>query len=559
MAGGRCSSHPLKIFRVLLVLEIMTAVGLVPDDVVSLTGRFRLVLAQGSWEVLVQNAGISSMHTAVTHFGNVVLLDRTNIGPSQLPLNGGRCRANPADRVSQQDCTAHSAVFTPGSNSIRPLFIFTDTWCSSGQFIGDGTLVQTGGDSDGFSKIRAFAPCGDDGECDWVESTDTQLQNGRWYATNQLLADGRQIVVGGRNVFTLEYVPANGQGAINLPLLTQTDDGVQYDNLYPYLHLLPNNQLFIFANRDSILYDWQTDTVVRSLPTIPGEPRNYPAAGSSVMLPLTSESGWTNPEILVCGGAPYGAYLNPAGELPASQTCGRIAPLAGAAVDWAMETMPMRRNMGDMVLLPTRDVLIVNGAGSGAQGWGNAQNPVQTPVLYHPQAAAGTRFQSLTASDIPRVYHSTANLLPDARILVAGSNTHEFYTLTGDLPTELRIEAFSPPYLAAGGAADRPRFIDAPASLAYAATFTVTVATAAANPTAMELNLASAAFVTHSFGQGQRLLKLGVLARTNVERNQYAVTSTAPPNAVVAPSSYYMLFAVDYAGVPSIATWVKIG
>ncbi len=103
MAGGCCSSHALKIFRVLLVLEIMTAVGLVPDDVVSLVGRFRLVHAQGSWEVVVQDAGISSMHTAVTHFGNVVLLDRTNIGPSQLPLNGGRCRANPDDRVSTKD------------------------------------------------------------------------------------------------------------------------------------------------------------------------------------------------------------------------------------------------------------------------------------------------------------------------------------------------------------------------------------------------------------------------------------------------------------------------
>jgi hypothetical protein len=31
----------------------------------------------------------------------------------------------------------------------RPLFIFTDTWCSSGQFRADGTLVQTGGDADG--------------------------------------------------------------------------------------------------------------------------------------------------------------------------------------------------------------------------------------------------------------------------------------------------------------------------------------------------------------------------------------------------------------------------
>jgi hypothetical protein len=129
MAGGRCSSHhALKIFRVLLVLEIMTAVGLVPDDVVSLTGRFRLVLAQGSWEVLVQNAGISSMHTAVTHFGNVVLLDRTNIGPSQLPLNGGRCRANPADRVSTKDifplaCCDHRFFCFFGSQRFSIMFI----------------------------------------------------------------------------------------------------------------------------------------------------------------------------------------------------------------------------------------------------------------------------------------------------------------------------------------------------------------------------------------------------------------------------------------------------
>jgi hypothetical protein len=54
----------------------------------------------GSWEVVVQNAGIASMHTAVTHFGNVVLLDRTNIGPSLLPLPKGICRDNRLDRVS---------------------------------------------------------------------------------------------------------------------------------------------------------------------------------------------------------------------------------------------------------------------------------------------------------------------------------------------------------------------------------------------------------------------------------------------------------------------------
>ncbi len=121
MAGGCCSSHAMKIFRALLVLEIMTAAGLVPHDVVVslMVGRFRLVHAQGSWEVVVQNAGISSMHTAVTHFGNVVLLDRTNIGPSQLPLNSGRCRANPADRVSTT-----KDIFPLGCCDHRFFFIF---------------------------------------------------------------------------------------------------------------------------------------------------------------------------------------------------------------------------------------------------------------------------------------------------------------------------------------------------------------------------------------------------------------------------------------------------
>ena len=57
------------------------------------------VEAQGFWETVVDNAGISTMHAAVTHYGNVVLLDRTNIGPSQLPLDGGRCRDNAQDRV----------------------------------------------------------------------------------------------------------------------------------------------------------------------------------------------------------------------------------------------------------------------------------------------------------------------------------------------------------------------------------------------------------------------------------------------------------------------------
>jgi hypothetical protein len=64
--------------------------------------QFLQVEAQGSWEVVVENAGIASMHTAVTIYNNVVLLDRTDIGPSQLPLPDGECRNDPNDEVSEQ-------------------------------------------------------------------------------------------------------------------------------------------------------------------------------------------------------------------------------------------------------------------------------------------------------------------------------------------------------------------------------------------------------------------------------------------------------------------------
>ncbi|KAG0571108.1 hypothetical protein M758_6G202800 [Ceratodon purpureus] len=505
------------------------------------------VEGQGYWEVVVPNAGIASMHSAVTHLGSVVLLDRTNIGDSQLPLPNGVCRDNPADRANTHDCTAHSALYTPGSNAIRPLFVFTDTWCSSGQFDGNGMLVQTGGDADGVTKIRTFTPCGD-GNCDWVE-TATNLQEGRWYASNQILPDGTQIVVGGRGSTTVEYVPANGRGTSYLDLLATTGDA-QQDNLYPFVHLLPNNQLFIFANRDSCLFDWQTNTIVGTLPQIPGEPRNYPSAGSSVMLALSAADGFTYAEVLVCGGAQYGAYMSGNTGAPASKTCGRIAPLAAGA-GWAMEDMPQARTMGDMVLLPSKQVLIINGAAAGSQGWGGASNAVTAPDLYSPYNAAGTRFQTLTGTNVPRVYHSTANLIQDGSVIVAGSNTHQFYTFTGEFPTELRVERFIPPYMGGG-----IQVTAGPATLAYGAAFTVTVA--ANNPTTIELNLIAPPFVTHSYSMGQRLLQLAVSAPAGDGNGGYNVDSTAPPSNVVAPAGYYMMFPVA-DGAVGYAWWVKIG
>lgn len=514
------------------------------------------VHSQGSWQLLVQDAGIASMHTAVTRFGNVIFLDRTNIGPSEINLTNGLCRNNPNDLTLTHDCTAHSVLFSPDTNSIRPLFIYTDTWCSSGQFFMDGTLVQTGGDNDGLMKVRRFTPCPSNGTCDWVESSTDFLQDGRWYATNQLLPDGRQIVVGGRSVFTYELIPAYGESKVELPFLQQTND-VQNDNYYPFVHLLPDGNLYIFANRDSIIYNYQTATVVMTFPTIPGEPRNYPSAGSSVMLPLSGDDSYENVEVLVCGGAQLYCFLYPAPFPNASQTCGRISVTSANPV-WEMETMPFRRAMGDMVFMPTGDVLIINGAQNGCQGWGNAINPTLWPVVYQPDAASGNRFVTQNPSTIPRVYHSTANLLPDGRILIAGSNTHQFYTFTSDFPTELRVEAFSPAYLDSSNDANRPDILSAPSTIVYNEQFSVLVYVNTPPQGNFGINMISSPFTTHSYSQGLRFLRLSVNGQANAgTSNAFLVNVTAPPSPTVAPPSYYMLF-VENQGIPSTASWVQI-
>lgn len=519
---------------------------------------FRVADAQlpGTWELLAENGGIASMHTVVTHYGTVVLLDRTDIGESRISLPPGNCRDNSNDQALQHDCSAHSVLFNPATNEIRPLKIITDTWCSSGQVLPDGTLLQTGGAMDGNKKFRKFAPCPAEELCDWTELEDQELKQGRWYSTNQILPDGRVIIVGGKDSHSVEYYPPSPIDPIAMPFLAQSGDD-QLDNLYPYVHLLPNDHLFIFANTESVLYDYKTNTVLKQYPALEGGPRNYPSAGSSVMLPLTPEDGYAKGEIVICGGARYGAFLERV-PLSANGSCGRMVATDNAP-SWAVEDMPFVRIMGDMVMLPTGDVMILNGAQAGSQGFGLASSPCLNPVLYQPSAAPGLRFMTLNPTTIPRMYHSTAVLLPDGRILVAGSNPNYNYNFTATFPTELRIEAFSPEYLRSNRANLRPRIIKSPDVVSYGSSFSVQVSVELSVVGIIEVNMASAPFSTHSFSQGQRLIKLEVSSAipAGLGASTYTITATAPPSAIVAPPSYYMVFAVN-EGVPSIAAWIQL-
>ncbi|XP_024365322.1 aldehyde oxidase GLOX [Physcomitrium patens] len=252
------------------------------------------------------------------------------------------------------------------------------------------------------------------------------------------------------------------------------------------------------------------------------------------MLPLDQANSFSLVEVLVCGGANEAAFLDPDARYPASQTCGQI-DVGAKQPEWVMEDMPVRRTMGDMVNLPDGDVLIINGADKGSQG---------------------NRFTVLAAASIPRVYHSTANLLSDGRDLVAGSNTHAYYELNGLFPTELRVEAYSPAYLAANKNNIRPMYAYASGSIRYGRTFTMTFMVERLQG-AFEVNMLSAPFATHSYSMGQRMLKLKVTEAVLDDGGIYSITVTAPPNANVAPPSYYMLFPVQ-DGVPGRAIWVRM-
>ncbi|GFZ02840.1 glyoxal oxidase-related protein [Actinidia rufa] len=327
---------------------------------------------QGEWRLLHSSIGISAMHMQLLRNNKVVMFDRTDFGPSNLSLPGGLCRHDRADTVLQNDdCTAHSLLYDVGTNTVRPLMIQTDTWCSSGSVFPDGTLVQTGGYNDGDHTVRILAPCIDN-YCDWIEVHD-YLSERRWYATNQILSDGRIIIVGGRRQFTYEFYPRSSQASspssntfwLNFLRETRDDDE---NNLYPFVHLLPNGNLFVFANTRAISLDYKQNVVVTEFPAIPGgDPRNYPSSGSSVLLPMNDvQNESIEAEIMICGGAPRGAFsLAMHGTfVRANPTCGRIK-VTDENPSWAMEIMPVARVMGDMVILPTGDVIIINGAGQG--------------------------------------------------------------------------------------------------------------------------------------------------------------------------------------------------
>ncbi|CAD6258007.1 unnamed protein product [Miscanthus lutarioriparius] len=477
----------------LLLIASCIANGATADDAPS----------QGEWQLLHASIGVSAMHMQLLPGDFVLMFDRTDTGPSNISL---AALAPCAATVDAADCTAHSVLLDLRSNVLHPYPLATNPWCSSGALLPNGTLLQTGGFSSGDRVARLFSPA-----TGWVELP-SFLAARLWYATDMILPDGRVLILGGRRQFNLEYFPhADAAPALTFfPFLDETTEPDAENNLYPFLHLLPDGTVFVFANDRAVVFDPYNRAPLRRLPPVPGGvPRNYPSSGSSVLLPLRPD-----------------------------------APAHAEVLE-----MPMARVMGDMVLLPTGDVLIVNGAAAGSAGWELGRDPVTRPVLYRPDAPLGSRFDQsspLAASAVPRMYHSSAALDTYGRVLVGGSNPHVGYVFANvTYPTELSLEAFLPPYMDPRHDSARPRRSGAGAG-------------AGAGGEVVRVAAVAPAFATHSFGMNQPVVELAVGRVAEMDVGVYEAVVAAPPMPGVAPPGYYKWFVV-HAGVPSSsAAWVRM-
>jgi hypothetical protein len=340
-----------------------------------------------------------------------------------------------------------------------------------------------------------------------------------------------------------------------------------------------------------VLWDHTTNQET-PLPSMPnGVARVYPASGATAMLPLSPANNYT-PSILFCGGSDmpeyaYGNFTFPfinTWEYPASRDCHRITPEPqdGSSPTYvADDDMLESRTMGQFIILPTGQLLLINGALNGTAGFSNstltthsfanmpygqslASGPVLTPSIYNPDAPTGNRWSKdgLHASMIPRLYHSSAILLPDASVLIAGSNPNLEVNLSTIYPTTYTAEVFYPPYF---NVTTRPAPTGMPKTLGYGGDYfdifiPATSYSGLANDAAdfTTVVIVRPGFTTHAMNMGQRYMQLNNTYTVNSNGSIILHVAQPPPNANLFQPGPALMF-VNVHGIPSVGSYVIVG
>jgi hypothetical protein len=291
--------------------------------------------------------------------------------------------------------------------------------------------------------------------------------------------------------------------------------------LYPWMFLGPDGRVFK-ARPDASTW-WLSAAAAGAWAPGPRSSfglRNY---GSAVL--------YDEGKILIAGGSPAG----PTGPLAPTATTEVIDLVHGSGWEPSGSMAFPRRHLSATVLAD--GTVLATGGTSGA-GFNDEKTPVLATERWSPATRIWTTMAPMT---VPRTYHSTALLLPDARVMVAGGGEG-----AGATEQHSEVELYSPPYLFKG---PRPVISSAPPTATYGRPLLVETPP---GQNIARVTLVRLPSVTHSFDQNSRFLNLTFQSRAD------GVVVTAPGNPNTAPPGHYMLFLLNSAGVPSTARIVKL-
>jgi len=449
-------------------------------------------------------------------------------GPYAWPLVAVHATLMPSGKVLLwDDHTDNSGVqvWDPVTDTMSaPPYVDRALFCSGHVVLTDGRVLAVGGQLSsnvGVKEANLFDPATQ------AWSTGANMHYGRYYPTATLLPDGRVLATGGAD--NCPTCGDSGGSHDGLALIPEIYDPVANNwsrltgaslslPMYPHMFVVPDGRVLAVGSAEDPIASRALDVERETWTIVDPTVRD---GGSAVM--------FRPGKILKTGSA-----RNPNYPVAAAAATAYVLDTNLAEPSWrAVTPMALARTQHNLTVLPDGNVLVVGGGpNSDAYQTAAAAKPAE---LWSPVTEAWTTMASMSE---PRLYHATALLLPDARVLVAGGGR-----FGPDYPSG---ELFSPPYLFKGA---RPTITSAPAVVPYHSHLTVGTPDGARVATVSLVALGS---VTHAFNQTQRYAELPFAPVAG------GLDVTAPTNPNAVPPGYHMLFLVDDAGVPSVAAIVRI-
>lgn len=380
----------------------------------------------------------------------------------------------------------------------------------------------------------------------------------RWYPTATTLADGRVLVVAGqqfgdpaalggaRQAESPEVYSATTNAWQTLPA-----SATRRLPLYPWMFQAPDGRMFNAGpNRRT---DFLNPTATAIAGTAPDTWSNAPGLlhqhGRNTPLPAgASDYDYTERGAGTAVMYEPGRILIVGGSGPAGVTATtELIDLNEASPAWQYAApMHLARANVNSTLLADGTVLATGGVRRNTTSDTDAALSAE---LWTPPtaAAAGGSWATMRDMAVPRLYHSTAVLLPDATVLSTGGGQG------GGFADHPDYQIFTPPYLCRG--LPRPEISSAPQAVVYGQYFTIS------SPNAPNIlnnggraTLVRLPSVTHSFDMNQRFINCRILPGNNA--TDLRVRAPNSPN--MCPPGHYMLFLLDSNGTPSHASIIAI-